>query len=82
MRTSIARSPASRVVCVLVLAFALRPTAARAGIPERLQWVRGTVADVASDSVTIALRGDKRLVVPIDWATEVSFTWNPKDSPR
>jgi len=53
-----------------VCAVALHATVASAGIPERLKWVRGTVAAATSDSVTIALRA-KTLLVPIDEATEV-----------
>ena len=70
MEAVMAQSLVRRFAFVLVLALGLRSTAARAGIPERLKWVRGTVASVTSSSVTTQLR-EKTLLVVIDGATQV-----------
>jgi hypothetical protein len=70
MEVVVTRSLVRRFAFVLVLALGFRSTAASAGIPERLKWVRGTVASVTSSSVTTQLR-EKTLLLVIDDATEV-----------
>ena len=59
---------AAMVVCALLSV--LPPVDASAGIPERLRWIRGTVASVDGDAVVTQLRS-RTLRVGIDAATEI-----------
>ncbi len=70
MRGVLTKSLAGSAVFVCALASALQPIAVRAGIPERLHWVRGTVAAIERDSAVTQLRG-RTLRVAIDQSTEV-----------
>jgi hypothetical protein len=70
MDTVMVRSSLRRFVFILVLALGIAPPVARAGVPERLKWVRGTVDSVTSDSMTTRLE-NKTLRIMIDNATEV-----------
>lgn len=70
MEAGMVRSSARGFAFTLVLVLGLSSSSATAGIPERLKWVRGTVASVTSSSVTTQLR-EKTLQVTIDAATQV-----------
>jgi hypothetical protein len=70
MDAHMSRSLVRRFAFAFALLFAVRPAPASAAIPESLKWVRGTVASVASGTVTIQLR-KTTLPVAIDDATEV-----------
>lgn len=61
---------AARTLLFLLLGFGISIIDARAGIPDRLKWVRGTTACVTTDAITARFR-DKALVIGIDGATEV-----------
>lgn len=65
-----ARSSIRRVAISALLAIALGSINARAGIPERLKWLRGTVVSATCGSITMQLRS-KTALIAVDDATDV-----------